>query len=149
MRSPLSVRPSVPAKPCCPSCRRPLGGRPRLARPVPVLTLEQLRDVAAGSGRVVETGAAVVDVGDNHQVRATVTIAVRFGPEVERFVGEAVLDEDFQRTDVWHDDPVGALCGVAEARAIRAAFPGRLRGTVTVWEVGEAEPVASRGGRAA
>lgn len=95
----------------------------------------------------------MVDVGDNDQVRATVTLAVRFGPEVERFVGEAVLDDDFRRSAAWRADPVGALCGLAEARAIRAAFPGRLRGTATCWEVDDAaeEPVrrVARRGRAA
>lgn len=110
----------------------PPGAAVAAAAAAPRVTILHLRARARASGRLVSIGPPCVAVEAHEQIEATVVVTRTPYPRghVTRHKATAVLDQDFAGTPNWHDDALATLCEVAEARALRAAFP-ELAGQLT------------------
>ena len=98
-------------------------------------TLAALRVLARGTGMLLP-GTTVLyrtDKNDRQICQVAVTRLPYPGGHPIRYGAEADLDESFTGTDAWWDGTRIALAEVAEARALRMAFP-ELRGLLTVNE---------------
>ena len=99
-------------------------------------TIADLRDRAARTGLLLAVEPAMFRTDDNDRQVCRVVAVRRLrrrGGHVIRYPAEADLDECFRSTPSWWDNTRATLAEVAEARALRAAFP-ELAGLLTVDE---------------
>lgn len=105
------------------------------SRPSERTTLAVLRALASATGLLLP-GTTVLfrtDDNDRHVCQAAVTRLPYPGGHPIRYGAEADLDDCFTGTQAWWDSTRATLAEVAEARALRLAFP-ELRGLLTVDE---------------